>query len=243
MAKKWVLFLIFLVYTGYDAFARQYADEILFQESSFDFGKVTDSNQRVGHEFIFINNSKRSISIADVNPTCGCLVTEWTRNKVQPGDSGKVHVVFNPYNRPGPFAKHVDVVFSDGRTEQVSLRGTVLSTLTPEQEYPFTDGTLRSEKRRLFINNAESGSFQMLTMRFYNESADTLRIQEPIADPNNPFVYKFDKYIIAPSEPFALDGVFKAPEQPGYYEFGQQIILEGKETHYLSFDIAAGIVE
>ncbi|MCS6967133.1 MAG: DUF1573 domain-containing protein [Cytophagales bacterium] len=64
----------------------------------------------VSHQFEFTNTGNAPLVLADVRVTCGCTVTQWTRQPIMPGEKGVIVVQFNSADHIGPQNKVVTVL-------------------------------------------------------------------------------------------------------------------------------------
>lgn len=78
-----------------------------WMETTFDFGVVL-VNHPATHEFSFTNNGKVPLVIASVQASCGCTVTEYSKEPVLPGSTGSVKATYSA-SRVGVFSKTVTV--------------------------------------------------------------------------------------------------------------------------------------
>lgn len=62
----------------------------------------------VTHKFTFTNEGKSPLIISNVQKTCGCTVTNWTKEPILPGESGFVEAQYNAA-RAGAFNKAITV--------------------------------------------------------------------------------------------------------------------------------------
>lgn len=83
--------------------------EIKFEEEEFDFGKITQG-EKVSHSFKFKNIGKKALIITTANGSCGCTVPEFPKEPIQPGEEGKIDVVFNSEGKRGYQEKTVTIV-------------------------------------------------------------------------------------------------------------------------------------
>jgi len=95
--------------------------KIQFAEIAFDFGKVKPTDKPV-HEFIFTNIGKALLEITDVRPGCGCTTAGTWDKKVEPGQTGKIPLQFNPANFSGPVTKGATVTCNDPAQGSVYLQ-------------------------------------------------------------------------------------------------------------------------
>jgi len=119
------------------------AGEFQWVEETHDFGTIAQGIP-VKNKFMFTNNGKEPIIIANVQKTCGCTVADWTKEPIMPGQQGFVLAEFNAA-KEGPFTKAITVQ-SDSKTPSVKLyfKGTVQKSeqagSVPEQNSIFNQG-------------------------------------------------------------------------------------------------------
>ncbi len=91
----------------------------------FDFGQIK-RNVPVNHTFRFTNNGDGPLIITSVQASCGCTVTEYSKDPVPPGQEGFVKATYNAAN-PGVFTKTVSVnANTGGEAVLLSIKGTVV---------------------------------------------------------------------------------------------------------------------
>jgi hypothetical protein len=90
--------------TSFDKF-----DDAAFswQQTVHDFGKIK-KNVPVSYKFSFKNSGDSPLVIASVSASCGCTVTQYSKEPVPPGGEGFVLATYNAAN-PGAFNKTVTV--------------------------------------------------------------------------------------------------------------------------------------
>ena len=84
-----------------------------------DFGKITQGTP-VETTFEFKNTGENPLVLSNVKAACGCTATEYTKEPVQPGESGFVKGVFNA-QAEGVFNKTITV------TTNTAEKATVLT--------------------------------------------------------------------------------------------------------------------
>lgn len=82
---------------------------IEFNEKTYDFGQIKEG-EKVAHTFVFTNTGDKNLLVKSVKASCGCTASNFTREAVAPGETGKIEVVFNSDGRPGPNHKSLTVV-------------------------------------------------------------------------------------------------------------------------------------
>jgi Protein of unknown function (DUF1573) len=153
------------------ALIAQLADPIVFTEKTHDFGSVVEDGGNVDTEFTFINKSGRAIRILTVQPSCGCTTPQWTREPIEPGQSGVIKASFDPRGKIGYFNKSIAVTTDyDGTTINLAIKGNVetKSKSKDESDFDVVSGSLRTRVSTLNIGkifiNKENGpwSFDLL---------------------------------------------------------------------------------
>jgi len=102
-------------------------DEITVNKTVYDFGNVKENGGNVSAIFTVTNNTKAPILLTYVSASCGCTVPTWTKDPIEPGNTGLVTATYNPLGRPGPFDKTVTIL-TNGNPERITVRikGTVV---------------------------------------------------------------------------------------------------------------------
>jgi hypothetical protein len=78
------------------------------EESTYNFGKIPQGIP-AKHKFGITNTGNEPLIIQNVQKTCGCTVTDWTKDPIMPGESGYVTAQYNAA-RMGNFKKPITVV-------------------------------------------------------------------------------------------------------------------------------------
>ena len=89
------------------------SQDLKFNEREFDFGEIKEMGGKVSHKFVFTNNSKKSIQILTVKPSCGCTTPDWSKKEIKPG---------NPYDfqkGKNPFLNYIDSWETDNNLDKI----------------------------------------------------------------------------------------------------------------------------
>lgn len=79
----------------------------VWTQTTFDFGKIK-LNTPVSNEFSFVNSGDVPLVISGVKASCGCTVTDYTKDPIAPGGQGYVKATYNAA-KTGVFTKTVTV--------------------------------------------------------------------------------------------------------------------------------------
>ena len=90
-----------------------------------DFGKIK-LNVPVSHEFRFTNSGDAPLVISSVQASCGCTVTDYSKDPIAPGAEGYVKATYNAA-KVGVFTKTVTVTANaEESVVQLSIKGEVV---------------------------------------------------------------------------------------------------------------------
>lgn len=77
-------------------------------------------------DFEFKNTGKSVVIITNVQGSCGCTATSYTKTPIQPGETAKITATYNAANK-GVFSKTVTVTTNSSETPTVlTFKGTVI---------------------------------------------------------------------------------------------------------------------
>jgi hypothetical protein len=126
-------------------------------EPAHDFGEITQGAV-VRHTFVLQNAGTADLTIARVQPTCGCTAAAPTRTVLAPGESTGIEVAYNSANQKGPQHKRIGVFTNDPRAPELTLTLTaiVIAELDASPDRVFIKGMSPGETRRekVTIRNA-----------------------------------------------------------------------------------------
>ena len=103
------------------AFAPQAKDNVRFDKTVHDFGDVSVTDGPLSCRFVITNTGDAPLSIFDVVSSCGCTDVRYTRELIQPGESGEISATYKNEDGAVPFDKTLTVYVS-GRKRPVVLR-------------------------------------------------------------------------------------------------------------------------
>lgn len=99
---------------------------ISWESTTFDFGQLKQG-EKTTTTFNFTNSGEAPLIINNVQTTCGCTATEWSRQPILPMGTGKITVTFNSAGKMGRLNKIINVFSNTEKQEdQLSLSGIVL---------------------------------------------------------------------------------------------------------------------
>jgi formylmethanofuran dehydrogenase subunit C len=99
--------------------------EFLWTSTTYDFGKIKVNNP-VTHEFRFTNSGDVPLVISSVQASCGCTVTDYSKDPIPPGAEGYVKATYNAA-KVGAFSKTVTVnANAEDSIVQLMIKGEVV---------------------------------------------------------------------------------------------------------------------
>jgi hypothetical protein len=167
------LFFIAFIFSMNSYAQEKVVSKIGFTKMSHDFGTIKEENGKVSYEFKFINQTKDSIKITNVQASCGCTTPSWTRSAVQPGMSGYVKAQYDPLNRPNAFTKSLSVSYTIGTVASVEVL-TIKGFVQPKEKtasdiYPIKSGHLRLSSDHVNLNSITTKEPISKELKIYND--------------------------------------------------------------------------
>ena len=193
--------IVFLFFFHIGLTAQNNAGKITFLNESHDFGKLEELGGEAKYDFKFVNTGSDSIKLLSVQASCGCTTPFWEKGVLMPGDTGKIEVAYNPFNRPGSFSKTVTVSSSgEPHTKILKIAGYVNpKPRTPKEDYPTEIGGIRLNSKFLNFGNITTEKAVTKSFEIYNQSDDSIRFLDRIIAEN--FIQlQFNPEILSPKE-------------------------------------------
>jgi hypothetical protein len=106
-------------------------------EPAWNFGKIPQGKP-VTHLFIVTNNGSETLTLENVQASCGCTTPEWDHKPIPPGGKSEIKVGYNALAE-GAFEKTISIFYNKGQLKTLTIRGDVWRT--PEQPAPKNTST------------------------------------------------------------------------------------------------------
>lgn len=87
---------------------------VVFNTRAWDWGEISEADGNVSFVFMFRNVSSGPVAIGKVYASCSCIYSEYSRDAVAPGGTGKIVVTFSPAGSAGPTHRSLEVFDSGG---------------------------------------------------------------------------------------------------------------------------------
>ena len=103
-----------------------------FKQTTIDYGTFEKGGDPV-RTFEFTNVGNEPLVITQAHGSCGCLVPEWSKEPILPGQNGTIKAKYDT-QRVGPFTKQITLTSNDGTnpTMVLTVKGVVKDPPTQE---------------------------------------------------------------------------------------------------------------
>jgi len=107
------------------------------KETAWNFGKIPQGRP-VTHVFMVTNTGAETLSLENVQASCGCTTPEWDHKPIAPGAQSEIRVGYNA-QAEGAFEKTISIFYNKGQLKTLTIRGEVWRT--PDQSAPKNSST------------------------------------------------------------------------------------------------------
>lgn len=143
---------------------------ITFEKTEHDFGKIHEENGRVSVVFNFKNEGMSPLVLSNVRASCGCTTPTWTKEPVEPGQTGSITVTYNPNGRPGRFQKTVTITSNATEaTKKVYIKGEVIpKQAKPVNRYTVAVGEINMKGKLVDLGTIKKGETKSGELEYTN---------------------------------------------------------------------------
>lgn len=105
------------------------SSSIVWKSETIDVGQIPQNTPKP-IVFEFKNTGKTTVIVTNVQGSCGCTATNYTKTPIEPGKTGTVTATYNAANA-GAFTKTVSVTTNNETVVKVlTIKGTVVAAST-----------------------------------------------------------------------------------------------------------------
>ncbi len=222
---------------------------ITFEKTEHDFGKINEADGRVSTVFSFKNEGMAPLVLSNVRASCGCTTPTWTKEPIEPGQTGSITVTYNPNGRPGRFQKTVTITSNATEaTTRVYIKGEVIpKQAKPVNKYNVAVGDLSMKGLVLDLGTVKKGENKSGDLEYTNLTKEDHNVELATNAADNYVINQVTLPTVKPNEVgkfiFALES--KATKLYGPVEVNAYVVIDGKkvidDAHKLT--IKANIVE
>jgi hypothetical protein len=124
--KKILLASLLFTFTASSFAQKKVADVAKFASETINLGNIKQGVPTKGI-FTLTNISGQPLIIEQANPTCGCTISDYTKEPIAAGKNGIINATYNAAS-PGHFDKHLTVKFAGiDEVKSITLTGDVLN--------------------------------------------------------------------------------------------------------------------
>ena len=151
---------------------------ITFEKTEHDFGKINEADGRVTTVFTLKNEGMEPLVLSNVRASCGCTTPKWTREPIEPGQTGEITVTYNPNGRPGRFQKTITVTSNATEaTKKLQIKGEVIpKPAKPVNNYPYKAGELSLKAKQMDFGTIKKGEIGTREIEYANKTDKELTV-------------------------------------------------------------------
>lgn len=222
---------------------------ITFVKTEHDFGKINEGDGRVSTVFEFKNEGMSPLVLSNVRASCGCTTPTWTKEPIEPGQTGSITVTYNPNGRPGRFQKTVTITSNATEpTKRVYIKGEVIpKQAKPVNKYKIAVGDLNMKEMVLDLGQVKKGANKSGELEYTNLKAEEHSVELATSAADSYLINQVTLPNVKQNEVgkfiFALDT--KATKLYGPIEAYAYVVVDGKKniSEPYKLTIKANIVE
>ena len=208
---------------------------ITFKTTEHDFGKINEADGRVTTVFEFKNEGMEPLVLSNVRASCGCTTPKWTREPIEPGQTGQITVTYNPNGRPGRFQKTVTITSNATEaTTRVYIKGEVIpKPAKPVNQYPVQMGELSLKAKNINFGTIKKGQKINHEIEYANHTDHELKVDLATRPEDNFLAWQVTLPTVQANETGKLAFVFdsEACKLYGPVELYAYVEVNGKAEH------------
>jgi Protein of unknown function (DUF1573) len=125
--KKVILSLLVLVISTGLVAQKTAASVAKLDNEKINLGQIKQGNPTTA-KFVVTNISSEPLIIEQANPTCGCTVSDYTKEPIAPGKTGYINATYNAAS-PGHFDKTLTVKYAGiDQPQSIMITGEVIAS-------------------------------------------------------------------------------------------------------------------
>lgn len=150
--------------------------EVSWTETIHDFSTFHEDDGKVTAIFKGVNTGDEPVRVISARSTCGCTRPQFDSRPVNPGDTVRLIVSYDPAGRPGRFDKKIYVdLDTEPSRHTLHIKGTAIGNASSfDARYPVIAGDVRLRSDMLMFGDMTKGVTKSAYIECYNVSNDTL---------------------------------------------------------------------
>lgn len=222
---------------------------ITFERDRHDFGEIREEDGRVSTIFTFKNEGMAPLILSNVKASCGCTTPAWSKEPIEPGQTGSITVTYNANGRPGRFEKTVTITSNATEpTTRVYIQGVVKpKQAKPANKYVVAVGALNMKTKMLDLGTIKKGEMLSGELEYANQSSAEHKVELAVNSADAMLINQVTLANVKPNETgkfiFAIDT--KKTKLYGPVELYAYVVIDGKReiSETFKLTIKADIVE
>lgn len=226
------------------------AQVITFERTEHDFGKINEADGRVTTIFSFKNEGMDPLVLSNVRASCGCTTPKWTREPIEPGQTGEITVTYNPNGRPGRFQKTITVTSNakDNATTKLYIKGEVIpKPAKPVNQYTVQMGELSLKSKSINFGDIKKGGNPSMEIEYASHTDHNLKVELFTRPADTYLISQVSLQEVKPQETGKLQFVLNTADCPLYgpVELQAYVVVDGKKlfTEEYKLTLTANVVE
>ena len=242
---KKIIFLVTFFGLVFTINAQNTKPVLSFEKKIHDFGDIKEDGGTVTYSFNFTNTGSQPLVIHNVQPSCGCTSSDWTRTPIQPGGKGFVNATFDPRNRPSNFNKSITVTSNAQQSSEIlRITGNVLAKeKTVEDIYPRQMGNIRLKSSVLSFTKIDPSETKTERLEMINTSDKPVTIAFDRVPAH--ITMRMEPAIVKPGATGAIVADFDAKKKDDWGFINDQVylVINGEKSNDNRISVSATIEE
>ncbi len=212
------------------------AQNLKFDNPTWDFETITEEGGEVSHTFNFKNISSEPIVIINATTTCGCTVPQYSKKPIASGAESTIKITYDPMYRPGKFSREVKIYTSAASEPEVIK---IIGDVTPrkksvqEQYIYLLEGGVRISSLYAYLQNISPSSTRSSAFEVINTSNESRTITIKPEFPTPYLSYSNPAKALEPGESGVITVTYGVREGETFY--GElvdnlKIYIDGQES-------------
>jgi hypothetical protein len=127
--------------------------------------------QPISVEYTVTNTGNQPLVVTDIIPSCGCVVANWTKSPIYPGNKGTINITYDA-KLLGHFHKSASI-YSNASPQAIHLNFTGVTVQKPKNDvktYPYLFEHIRTDKNEITFPIVYRGQHPVIALNLINLS-------------------------------------------------------------------------
>lgn len=198
------------------AMTAQAGPVVRWLETEHNFGAFDESVGVVRCVFKAVNDGDEPLVVINARANCGCTRPSYSNEAVNPGDTLRVTVGYDPEGRPGRFTKYIKVnTNGEPRNSELAIHGTVIgASNTLKGRFPIDVAPAKMRDKVIPYGEVFKGKIVGGYVEGYNTSRDTIA---PRVENLPPYLAaRVEPARVAPGEQFIVSTTLYSSKVPDW---------------------------